>query len=137
MGRRGWLGRSFWRSNPGRSGIARWGSRTTSGQGREGAAIERILRARFRDAVGDAAPAGGALARPKLSAAGPGAVSTAGGGSDAADSGGVLARHLDAAGGTGGSDPHRRGGERADGLEAEPPSGPVGEGVPAGAFERR
>src|SRR5579884_590894 len=78
-----------------------------------------------------------ALARPKLSAAGPGAISTAGGGRDAADSGGVLARHLDAAGGTGGSDPHRRGGERADGLEAEPASGPFGEGVPAGAFERR
>src|SRR5579875_1118356 len=96
---------------------------------------QRILCSRFRDAVGDAASAGGALARAKLSAAGPGAISTAGGGSDAADSGGVLARHLDAAGGAGGSDPDGRGRERADGLEAEPPSGPFGKGVSAGAFE--
>ncbi len=108
-----------------------------AGRGETAGLSQRILRARFRDAAGDAASAGGALARAKLSAAGPGAISTAGGGSDAADSGGVLARHLDAAGGAGGSDPDGRGRERADGLEAEPPSGPFGEGVSAGAFERR
>src|SRR5579884_3078997 len=106
-----------------------------AGRGETAGLSQRILRARFRDAAGDVASAGGALARAKLSAAGPGAISTAGGGSDAADSGGVLARHLDAAGGAGGSDPDGRGRERADGLEAEPPSGPFGEGVSAGAFE--
>jgi transposase-like protein len=98
---------------------------------------QRLLCSRFRDAAGDAAPAGGALARPELSTAGPGAVSTPGGGSDAADPGSVSARHLDAASGAGGGDPQRRRGERADGLEAEPPSGRLGEGLPAGAFEGR
>src|SRR5579875_927552 len=105
-----------------------------AGRGETAGLSQRILRARFRDAAGDAAPAGGALAQAKLSAAGPGAISTAGGGRDAADSGGVLARHLDATGGTVGSEPDGRGRERADGLEAEPPSGPFGEGVPAGAL---
>src|SRR5579883_2586959 len=75
------------------------------GRGETAGLSQRILRARFRDAAGDAASAGGALARAKLSTAGPGAVSTAGGGSDAADSGSVSARHLDATGGTGGGDP--------------------------------
>ncbi len=48
-----------------------------------------------------------------------------------------LGGHLDAAGGAGGSDADGRSGERADGLEAEPESGPAGESLSAGAARRR
>src|SRR5579884_1167298 len=119
------LGRTVWEDAAGLVGVCGvaipegagslgGGRALRAGRGETAGLSQRILRARFRDAAGDAAPAGGALARAKLSAAGPGAISTAGG-----------------------SDPDGRGRERADGLEAEPASGPFGEGVSAGAFERR
>ncbi len=74
----------------------------------------------------DAAVAHCAQSQARVFAGGDGEVSTAGGGGDAADPGSVSARGLDPAGGAGGGHPDRRSGERADGVEAEPASGPPG-----------
>jgi hypothetical protein len=93
---------------------------------------QRLLRAGFRDPFGHDPAAHSAHPGQEFSAARAGTVPAARGGCIDADPGSVCARHLDAAGGAGGSHADRRGGEPADGIEADPRSGRSGAAVSPG-----
>src|SRR5208337_852564 len=98
---------------------------------------QRVLRAGLRDPLRHDSAARGTHPREKFSAAGAEAVSAAGGRSGDADPGGIFARPQHPASGAGGGAVDRRGGERTDGVEADPRSGPSGTPVSSGAAQRR